>query len=85
MSKKVKLTLSIDQEIVKSAKQIGLNLSQFCENALTEAVNALKSSNSRSNSKKEVFNQVTSTKKAQWTGGDLNPRPPECKSGVRTS
>ena len=20
-----------------------------------------------------------------WTGGDLNPRPPECKSGVHTS
>jgi hypothetical protein len=21
----------------------------------------------------------------EWTGGDLNPRPPECKSGVHTS
>jgi hypothetical protein len=21
----------------------------------------------------------------KWTGGDLNPRPPECKSGVHTS
>ena len=23
--------------------------------------------------------------KLEWTGGDLNPRPPECKSGVHTS
>ena len=23
--------------------------------------------------------------KTQWTGGDLNPRPPECKSGVHTN
>ena len=21
----------------------------------------------------------------KWTGGDLNPRPPECKSGVHTN
>jgi hypothetical protein len=21
----------------------------------------------------------------EWTGGDLNPRPPECKSGVHTN
>jgi hypothetical protein len=20
----------------------------------------------------------------EWTGGDLNPRPPECKSGIRS-
>ncbi len=28
---------------------------------------------------------LQNSRKLQWTGGDLNPRPPECKSGVRTS
>jgi hypothetical protein len=23
--------------------------------------------------------------RTKWTGGDLNPRPPECKSGVHTN
>ena len=26
-----------------------------------------------------------SISKNMWTGGDLNPRPPECKSGIHTN
>jgi hypothetical protein len=34
----------------------------------------------------EVNNKESSVfSRNKWTGGDLNPRPPECKSGVHTS
>ena len=38
MGKKVKVTLTIDDEVVENAKQVGLNLSQFCENILRRAL-----------------------------------------------
>ncbi len=28
---------------------------------------------------------TSSISKNKWTGGDLNPRPPECKSGIHTN
>jgi predicted nucleic acid-binding protein len=28
---------------------------------------------------------IAAKNNVKWTGGDLNPRPPECKSGVHTS
>ena len=55
MGRKVKVTLSIDQKVVKSAKQIGLNLSQFCENALKEAVKTLKTSTIANTEKQPVW------------------------------
>jgi hypothetical protein len=34
----------------------------------------------------EVNNKDSSFfSRIKWTGGDLNPRPPECKSGVHTN
>ena len=29
--------------------------------------------------------ESSSFSRTKWTGGDLNPRPPECKSGVHTN
>ena len=55
MSKKVKVTLSIDGEVIKKAKQIGLNISQFCENALKEALLKLNSVENSQKSEKERF------------------------------
>ena len=52
MVKKTKVTLTIDEEVIKNAKQIGLNISQFCENALKNAIKALKPSNSHLKPKK---------------------------------
>ena len=41
MTEKVKVNLTMDREVVERAKKIGLNLSQFCENCLKEAIEAL--------------------------------------------
>ena len=73
MGKKVKVTLTIDGDVVNNAKQIGLNLSQFCESALINAIKALKPSNSSLKPKIRLLSQGSSAKKVEWTGGDLNP------------
>ena len=44
MGKKAKATLYIDNEVVREAKALGLNLSVVSENAIREAVSALKRS-----------------------------------------
>ena len=49
-------------------------------NIITNFSNILKNKELLKNS---LFLQ--NSDKMKWTGGDLNPRPPECKSGVRTS
>jgi hypothetical protein len=38
LGKKVKVTLLMDEDIVKKGKEIGLNLSKVCENALIEMI-----------------------------------------------
>jgi hypothetical protein len=43
VGKKVRTTLTIDGDVLKTAMEIGINVSQFCENALKEAIEKLKS------------------------------------------
>jgi len=47
---KKKLTLYIEADVVDKAKEIGLNLSKICENALIRAINALEQAEGRTNS-----------------------------------
>ena len=47
MGKKGYVTIYIDLEIVKEAKELGLNISKTCENALKEAITRLKGEYSR--------------------------------------
>lgn len=42
MGKKVKVTLYIDDQVVRAAKEAGLNLSKISENTLKEAIARLK-------------------------------------------
>nr|MDO8132601.1 type II toxin-antitoxin system CcdA family antitoxin [Candidatus Njordarchaeum guaymaensis] len=45
MSKKVISTIYLDEEVLKRAKEVGLNISKICENALKEAIYLLESEN----------------------------------------
>ena len=63
------VTIRIDSTIHQTARELGLNISKTCENCLKKTIQCL--TNPAANYKK-------------WTGRDLNPRPPECKSGVHT-
>ena len=56
--------------MVKKAKEIGLNLSQFCENALREAIKRLEGTKTETNGGNPVSQTV-------WRGvRDSNPRDP---------
>lgn len=44
MSKKRISTIYLDEEVLKKAKEIGLNISKISENALREAIHLLESS-----------------------------------------
>ena len=41
LGKKARTTLTIDKEVLEKAHQIGLNVSQFCEKALKDAIELL--------------------------------------------
>ena len=69
MGTKGKITLYVDLEVVKEAKELGLNISKVCENALKMAIEQLKPLYGK-NKSKNLFDEV-------WCGGwDLNPRRP---------
>ena len=42
---KVRTSILIEREILKRAQEIGINVSQFCENALKAAIQALETAN----------------------------------------
>ena len=45
MGKKGYVTIYVDKEIAKEARELGLNISKICENALKEAIRKLKGEN----------------------------------------
>ena len=55
LGKKVRTNLTIDQDILKTAMQIGINVSQFTENALKEAIEKLKNPINASNGHSSSF------------------------------
>ena len=38
MVKQTRINLSMDKEVVEKAKELGINISKYCENALKEAI-----------------------------------------------
>ena len=49
VGEKKRTTLTIDGNVLKTAMQIGINVSQFCENALKEAIIKLQTQNNTLN------------------------------------
>ena len=63
MGKKTKLTIYVDSNVIQKAKEIGLNLSKTCENALVEAIRRLESPISQNTAIK-----TNNSKKADMVG-----------------
>ena len=76
---KVRIQVAIDEKVALKARELGLNFSKILENALKDYIRLLEGSDCQN---KGGFGTVGSE---WWTGRDLNPRPPECESGVHTS
>lgn len=81
---KVRVNLTIDEEVKSKAEELGLNLSKVAENALKEAVRRLEDADPPKRADSSV-NASAQAEGLEWTGWDLNPRPPECKSGIHTA
>ena len=68
MKNKQNITLYLDREVIEKARELGLNISKVCENALIQAVKALE----------DIFTEKggnLGTVGSWWcSGGDLNPR-----------
>ena len=66
---KTNVTIRIDEDVVKEAKELGLNISKTCENCLKQAIKHMK----------QLYGEVnsnSSSKNGVWCGRrDLNPGP----------
>ena len=68
-------TIRIDTETLKKAKELGLNVSKCCENALKLYTNALTDVNSQiTNTPRSFLSEGSLPKESSWCGRrDLNP------------
>ena len=60
MSKKKRVNIYVDEDVVKKAKEIGLNVSKTCENCLKEAIRRLETPNPQTNNSKGGIGTVGS-------------------------
>lgn len=81
--KKITVGIHVGKEVMKTTKELSFNISKLCENCLKEAIRRLQTlSNQIMTNGGLVDARSVSRSVLKWTGRDLNPRPPECKSGV---
>ena len=89
---KVRTTLLIRKDLLEKAKKLGLNISKITENTLEAYINRLegiqneiiKTSNPKPENNQKKGRERETEGVSWWTGRDLNPRPPDCKSGVHS-
>ncbi len=71
---KVRTTLTIEKEVIQEAKRLGLNLSQFCETALIEAIRRLKDPGfppiSSNNPKQYLISTIQNNNNVRKSGPD---------------
>jgi len=77
--KKKNVMVYLDPKVVKEARELGLNISKVCENALKEAIRRLKGENPKTNPNilHSHMSEGSSSgyRKAMWWAGiALNPR-----------
>ena len=89
ISMKMRTNILIEELVLKKAKSLGINISKACENYLKILIDIMEQTNSQI--KQRI--KINSEKRREvetigvhnwWTGRDLNPRPPDCKSGVHS-
>jgi post-segregation antitoxin (ccd killing protein) len=71
--------LTIRPDLLAKAREINLNLSKTHENNIKQLI--------KSQNKSISFSEGSLSPQREsswWTERDLNPRPPECKSGIHT-
>ena len=86
---KVRTSILIEKEVLTKAQQLGINVSKATENYLKILIKTIEKTHKQieqQNNKDFSFSRgfLFQKEKVEWTGRDLNPRPPDCESGVHT-
>ena len=87
---KVRTNILIEESVLRKAQEYGLNVSKTCENLLKIYLEGIEQVQNRIRQQTKTLStkqkgSAETVRFLEWTGGDLNPRPPECKSGVHTN
>jgi post-segregation antitoxin (ccd killing protein) len=82
MGKRIRVNLTIDEDIVEKAKTIGLNLSKTCENCLIRSIKALETTYGENNNGNSHENSI---KRVEWAEPDLNQRSSPRQGDILTS
>ena len=76
MGNKARTTLTIDKDILQTAMKMGINVSQFCENALREAIQKLKTPTPATKGKTELLGEASSERGFSGASGGIWTRDP---------
>ncbi len=91
--RKKQVTINLEPEVIEKAKQIGLNISKICENALKETITRLGKPETdiyaetmpNSGSSDTIHRNNSSRRSSdRWGRGDLNSRPESPSLGAST-
>ena len=84
--RKVRTTINLNEDVVKKAKNLGINISAIAEMGIINYIKELenignenKNSNDLNTNQSRQSNARAPSGKQQWTGWDLNPWPPPCE------
>ena len=82
MGKRIRVNLTIDENVIEKAKTLGLNLSKTCENCLIRAIKALETAYGKN---KDGSRHENTSINVKWAGRDSNPRPSPRQGDILTS
>ena len=86
MGKKVVTSIRIDQDILRTAKELGLSVSKVSENALKEAIRRLQTPVPETDTNGGYIDAPSaSLPQAWWAGPDLNRRSSPREGDVLTT
>ena len=74
--KKATVGITLPPEMVRKAREYGLNISKICENALKIYIKRLEESETETNGGADSIRASRSPEFPEILGRDLNPRPP---------
>ena len=79
VNRKKTVGITLPPNLVKKARKHKLNISRITEQALNSILDYLETQNQAGSS--DFLSSGSFLKESEWTGRDLNPRPPRCQRG----
>ena len=86
----VRTNILIEESVLRKAHELDINVSKATENYLKILIANIEQTHKQIEQQTKTLStkqkgSAETVRFLEWTGGDLNPRPPECKSGVHTN